>query len=439
MNSVLVVRGVLAASVVLCLGAAFAMVSCSDSNPDGPAKDTTPPAVLSVSPVPDAELVPTDVSITATFSEDIDSANVSSEAVTLTPDLPVTVSYADRVLTISPDQPLDSNTLYHVTILPQLRDKAGNAMATEYSWEFTTSTIVLLSPRDQAVVGDSVVIEVASSGSGVIYRVEFFPDPGRAGVIDSVAPFSYLIENPAWELGSANRLAATAYDSLGAVVFSDTVTVHYLWRLVIVDAAFESDGIGIIPRDLKNIYMRSTDSLLEFRVETNEPWPGSYKNTSTGISVAMFLDTDQNSATGQTTAGGGTQAINDIGAEYRIVIGLNGDSLSQWKLSGDAATWVGLARITGVVAADNSDFFECSINLSRLPAVSAFDLVVAGVATPLVQPYRWDWAPNPGGGHASCEIDKSYRPSTVADPTPSARPESSQPARNANPFSNPFD
>lgn len=52
--------------------------------------------------------------------------------------VPTTVRAAGRTMTITPVQRLSSNSFMTAKITAQVRDGAGNALAVDFSWTFTT-------------------------------------------------------------------------------------------------------------------------------------------------------------------------------------------------------------------------------------------------------------------------------------------------------------
>ena len=79
------------------------------------------PTVTGRSPAPGATAVALDTDVTATFSEAMDPATITSANFTLRADgagsdVPATVSYASGVATLDPASDLQANTLYNVTV-----------------------------------------------------------------------------------------------------------------------------------------------------------------------------------------------------------------------------------------------------------------------------------------------------------------------------------
>ncbi|MCL0077353.1 Ig-like domain-containing protein [Dehalococcoidia bacterium] len=106
-------------------------------------RDVIPPRVVVTSPKDHATRVPVDVEITATFSEDMDAATINTATFTLMADGAriagrVTYDPATRTATFIPHENLAYGTVYAATITTGARDLAGNGLAQEFSWSFTT-------------------------------------------------------------------------------------------------------------------------------------------------------------------------------------------------------------------------------------------------------------------------------------------------------------
>ncbi len=108
------------------------------------APDTTRPTVLFSIPVNAATNVPTNQTVTATFSEAMDPATITAASFTLTGPggvaVPGLVTYATvgNTATFSPATNLATNTAYTATITTGVTDLAANALAFNYLWVFTT-------------------------------------------------------------------------------------------------------------------------------------------------------------------------------------------------------------------------------------------------------------------------------------------------------------
>jgi Ca2+-binding RTX toxin-like protein len=108
--------------------------------------DTTPPMVNSTNPVDDATGIAPTTMAAAFFSEDMDQRTLTSSTFTLTKQgsstpVSATVSYfptIKRVL-LDPSSDLEANTTYTATVKGGAKDLAGNALAQDYTWTFTTA------------------------------------------------------------------------------------------------------------------------------------------------------------------------------------------------------------------------------------------------------------------------------------------------------------
>jgi hypothetical protein len=103
--------------------------------------DVTAPTVLSVTPVINATSVAVNSKATVTFSEAMNSATITPTTFTLkqgSTSVAGTISYSGTTATFTPSAALAGNTVYTGTITTGAKDAAGNAMASNYTWSFTT-------------------------------------------------------------------------------------------------------------------------------------------------------------------------------------------------------------------------------------------------------------------------------------------------------------
>ncbi len=105
--------------------------------------DTTAPTVSSTSPLDGATGVARTGSVTATFDEDIFATTVDDNSFTLasTGAVRSNVSFdgASNVATLTPTDTLAMATTYTATLTTSITDLSGNALASSYTWSFTTA------------------------------------------------------------------------------------------------------------------------------------------------------------------------------------------------------------------------------------------------------------------------------------------------------------
>jgi WD40 repeat protein/methionine-rich copper-binding protein CopC len=128
--------------------------------------DTTPPTVSSTSPVDNATGVATNAQITAVFNESLDPATVTSTTATLTgpggTSIAVGVSYDanNRSVVMQPSSLLSPTTTYTAQLEggisgPRITDLAGNALAADKVWTFTTGAAGPCDTPANAIVSEN--------------------------------------------------------------------------------------------------------------------------------------------------------------------------------------------------------------------------------------------------------------------------------------------
>jgi len=144
------------------------IVFATESGPD-----TTPPAVTVTSPVSGASGVSTATGVSAAFNEALDATTVSTSTFELRdPSLALvtaSVSYdgPSHTAHLTPASALAYSTTYTATLKgggtdPRVKDVAGNALASDHSWSFTTADAPP-PPPDQGPGGPILVISAAAN------------------------------------------------------------------------------------------------------------------------------------------------------------------------------------------------------------------------------------------------------------------------------------
>jgi len=104
--------------------------------------DTTPPTVIGTSPSSGGTGVSRNAQVTATFSEPV--ANVTGSTFQLragATSVPGTMTLSGTTATFSPSSPLAYGTTYSATVTTGVTDIAGNPLASNRSWSFTTEAV----------------------------------------------------------------------------------------------------------------------------------------------------------------------------------------------------------------------------------------------------------------------------------------------------------
>jgi len=166
--------------------------------------DTTPPTVTATTPANGSTNVAVAAKVTATFSEAIAPTTVSGSTFQLRDAanalVASTVSYdsTSRTATLTPSASLAASTTYRATLVggttdPRIKDTAGNALAANVTWSFTTgasptcpcSALAANVTPTTASANDSSAVELGvkfrSDGAGTITGIRFYKGTGNTG------------------------------------------------------------------------------------------------------------------------------------------------------------------------------------------------------------------------------------------------------------------
>ncbi len=102
-------------------------------------EDTTAPTVSSTNPANGVTNVAVNSNIQATFSEAMSASSITSSTFTLNNGATGSVSYSGNTATLNPTNDLAASTTYTATITTGVEDSAGNNLASNYVWSFTTA------------------------------------------------------------------------------------------------------------------------------------------------------------------------------------------------------------------------------------------------------------------------------------------------------------
>ena len=162
--------------------------------------DTTPPTVASVTPAAAATDVGFGTNVSATFSESLDPASVTTSSFVLRDGsgtaVAASVSASGSTATLDPTASLSPSTSYTATLTggsTGVKDLAGNALAADYSWSFTTAVApacpcsiwAAAATPQTASVSDATSLELGvrfqSDVAGFITGIRFYKGSGNTG------------------------------------------------------------------------------------------------------------------------------------------------------------------------------------------------------------------------------------------------------------------
>jgi len=185
----------------------------------GTAPDTTPPTVSATTPTNGATRVPVKTTVSTTFSEVMDAATITGATFTLkdAKGSPVTgtVSYVGTTATFSPTTNLAVTTTYTATITTGVKDLAGNALTGDYSWTFTTGTIVFAIRLGGPLPHSVYTFDTSSPNNLTLLGSGTIPFSNYALGFDATGDTLYAME-PGGRLGTIDK-STGAYTLLGRV------------------------------------------------------------------------------------------------------------------------------------------------------------------------------------------------------------------------------
>ena len=196
-----------------------------------PGSDNVAPTVLTVSPVSGATGINTGATVTATFSEAVSSSTVTTGTFQLRDagNIPVsaTVTTSANQITLTPLFPLNASVVYTATITggaSGVTDLAGNALAGNYSWSFTTAIADIIPPT-------VTVVSPASGATGLSTSTNVTATFSEAINSSTVTASTFQLRDAGNNLVSAtvsissNQITLTPSSALiASTVYTATIT-----------------------------------------------------------------------------------------------------------------------------------------------------------------------------------------------------------------------
>jgi hypothetical protein len=305
----------------------------------GASADTTPPAVSSTSPTNNGTGSALNTRISATFSKGMDPSTLSTSTFTVSQGAtPVsgTVAYGSSGTTaiVTPTNNLNASTAYTAVIATGAKDLFGNALATAYSWTFTTGTITAKGP---APVGLGTAGNYVVLAKTAVSTVPASVVTGDVGLSPSAASFITGFSLVA----DATNVFATSPQVTGKVYAADYAvpTPSNLTTAVSNMEAAYTDAAGRPTPDFTELGTGNIGGMTLV--------PGLYKWTST---VTIPADV--------TLSGGGNdvwifQTSGDLSMDASKRVTLSGGAQAKnvfWQVAGKATFGAG-AHFEGVVLA----------------------------------------------------------------------------------------
>ncbi len=293
----------------------YVIVTAENASGEGPASsevsatpialDTTPPAVSSggLTPGDGATGVARDSEITAAFDEDIFAVTVDDTTFTLATDSAVsgTVSFdaLTNVATLAPDGKMAVLTPHTATLTTGITDQAGNPLAADEVWTFTTADGAWQATPDtvdtsaQDNNGGRVVVDEQGVATAVWLQFD--------GTINSVVANRY-VPDTGWGSSPASLEAASGNASGVELAVDSDGNVFAVWQ--------QADGSSVW-----------------------HIWAARYEAASDSWSAPVQLDT------GASDAGAVKVAVDGNGNAIAVWNQFDGTRNNLWASRFDSGTW----------------------------------------------------------------------------------------------------
>ena len=159
--------------------------------------DTAAPTVNPGTPTAAETNVDWNTTVTAVFNEPMNGATINASTFTLEDNIgtPVAgvVSYSGVTATFTPAAQLDQNITYTATVTTGAQDTAGNPLASDMSWSFTTAVIYIQVSWN---AGPETAVNRSGGGHKVYYSTNSGFNPGDGGVTEVDVPYSSGVSAP---------------------------------------------------------------------------------------------------------------------------------------------------------------------------------------------------------------------------------------------------
>lgn len=290
----------------------------------GETADTIAPTVGSTVPANTDTSVVINRNITATFSEAMDPATITAAAFTVTQGTTLVsgaVTSAGSVVSFDPTSDLATSATYTVTIATDVKDLAGNALASAYVWSFTTGIAVAAGPAPVSLGSAGNFVILAKAGVSTTGTTAVTGDIGLSPAAASYITGFALSADPSNVFSTSSLVTGKLYAADYAVPTPSNMTTAVSdMEIAFTDAAGRSlpDFTELGAGDISGMTLV----------------PGLYK-WGTGVLITNV---------GVTLTGGANDVwIFQIGQDLTVnnsaMIGLSGGALAKnifWQVAGEA-------------------------------------------------------------------------------------------------------
>ncbi|WP_318348965.1 Ig-like domain-containing protein [Aquipluma nitroreducens] len=228
----------------------------------GSGPDVTLPTVLSVVPTNNASAIALNSKITVTFSEAMNSTTINTTSFTLkqgSTNVAGTVAYSGTSASFTPSSALAANTIYTGTITTGAKDAAGNAIASNYTWSFTTAPTAPVDVTPPTVISVLPTNNATNVGANTHPTVTF----SEAMNTTTINTTSFTLKQ-----GSTNVAGTVAYSGTSASFTpSSALAANTVYTGTITTGAKDAAGNAIASNYTWSFTTAPTAPVISFATE----------------------------------------------------------------------------------------------------------------------------------------------------------------------------
>lgn len=308
----------------------------------GNAPDLSPPTVTSTIPADGATSVATGINLTATFSEAMDPLTVHTGTFLLkqgTTPITGTVDYSGVTAVFNPASALAYNTTYTATITTGAKDLAGNPLAQNHDWSFTTGNAPIVDNTRPTVTDTTIVDGAIAVPLDTLIGATFS---------EAMRPSSLTVLTFTVSDGLTNILGTVSYSNRNVVFTPDPLSP--LLPDTIYTATITSGARDLAGNELAG------NQPPPLPAASNYVW--SWRTAAAVPPPASLLDL---MSYGVASAGG----ITNTGATK-----INGNVVLDPNMT---------CNLVPILFADGPGFGDCGGNILNIPTVNAGDSVITQI------------------------------------------------------------
>ena len=194
----------------------------------GAAADTTAPAVTVINPPAAATGVLTNSTVSATFSEAMDPLSISTTTFTVKQGaarVAGSVAYGPgTTATFTAANPFTAGAVFTATLSTGVKDLAGNALSSAFTWSFTTGTVAAKGPSPVGLGQSGNFVIVAKTGISTVPASAVTGDIGVSPAAASFITGFSLVADATNVFSSSTQLTGKAFAANYAVPTPSNLT-----------------------------------------------------------------------------------------------------------------------------------------------------------------------------------------------------------------------